>query len=66
MKKGFLLLSLLFSISANAQQAAASDAERGMGMNVVISVLAIIFVGIILFLISLERKLSRLEKEIDK
>jgi CcmD family protein len=58
----FLCNALIFNL-LGAQNAAAADTERGMGMNVVIAVIAIIFVGIIGFLIHLDRKISRLEKD---
>lgn len=54
---------LIFNL-LNAQSAMPTNPDRGMGMNVVITVIAIIFAGIVLYLISLDRKVSRLEKEI--
>ena len=58
-----MLLVLAFITTANAQ-AETPDFMRSTGkIYVVIAVLCIIFTGIVLFLINLDRKLSRLEKE---
>lgn len=54
---------LIFNL-INAQSAMPVNPNRGMGMNVVIMVIAIIFTGIVLYLISIDRKVSKLEKEI--
>lgn len=65
----FSFLSLLMILPARAQEAASSGAPemadlfyREGKIYVVISVIAIIFVCLLFFLIHLERKLSRLEK----
>ncbi len=55
-----LILNLL-----TAQSATPVNPNRGMGMNVVIMVIAIIFTGIVLYLINIDRKVSKLEKEIN-
>ena len=65
--KKILTLSTLFILalatSANAQTEN-PDFMRSTGkIYVVIAVLCIIFIGIVLFLINLDRKLNRLEKE---
>jgi CcmD family protein len=66
-----LLLFLLFFITAIAQaqsegpQMADQFREQGK-IYVVISVIAIIFLSIVFFLIYLERKLKRLEKEVEE
>ena len=58
----FLLLFPVFSIGQNAQPAMA-DALRADGkIYVVVLVLATIFAGIIAFLVHLDRKISKLEK----
>ena len=66
MKKTLTLLMLLVLAtitSANAQTES-PDFMRSTGkIYVVIAVLCIIFIGIVLFLINLDRKLTRLEKE---
>ena len=55
---------LIFNL-LNAQSATPVNPERGMGMNVVIMVIAIIFTGIVLYLINIDRKVSKLEKEVN-
>ncbi len=54
---------LIFNL-LNAQSATPVNPNRGMGMNVVIMVIAIIFTGIVLYLINIDRKVSKLEKEL--
>lgn len=54
---------LIFNLS-NAQSATPVNPNRGMGMNVVIMVIGIIFTGIVFYLISIDRKVSKLEKEL--
>ena len=72
MKKIFLLIALLFSVVTSFAQAAAdtiemADALRSSGkIYVVVAVLLIIFTGIILYLIRLDRKITNLEKEQQK
>jgi CcmD family protein len=66
MKKAFSLLTLLLlaTITTANAQTESPDFMRSTGkIYVVIAVLCIIFIGIVLFLIHLDRKLSRLEKE---
>ena len=64
-KKLCLLLFLFASFFANAQGPEMADTFRQEGkIYVVIIVLAIVFVCIVGILVILERKLSRLEKEI--
>ncbi|MBK6522758.1 MAG: CcmD family protein [Sphingobacteriaceae bacterium] len=64
-KKFYLILFLLSTFFANAQEVEMADSFRADGkIYVVITVLAIVFTCIIGILIFLERKLSRLEKEI--
>ena len=55
---------LIFNL-LNAQSATPVNPERGMGMNVVIMVIAIIFTGIVLYLINIDRKVSKLEKGVN-
>ncbi|WP_295119165.1 CcmD family protein [uncultured Chitinophaga sp.] len=68
----FILLnifSMLFSAVAFAQQqntetGAVNEMMRSNGkINVVIGVLVIIFAGIVLYLVRLERKINKLEHE---
>lgn len=64
-KKLYILLLVLVSSFANAQDAEMADSFRADGkIYVVITVLGIVFVCIVGVLILLERKLSRLEKEV--
>jgi CcmD family protein len=68
MKKFLLLLTLfvLATITTASAQPESGDFMRSTGkIYVVIAVLVIIFTGIVLFLINLDRKLSRLEKEVN-
>lgn len=59
------MLFLLSTFFANAQEVEMADSFRSDGkIYVVITVLGVIFVCIVAALIMLERKLSRLEKEI--
>lgn len=62
--------SLLISAAAFAQEAAPvemADTMRSSGkIYVVVTVLLIIFVGIVIYLSRLDSKLSRLEKELKK
>lgn len=58
------LLSTALNVHASANDAEMADVMRSNGkIYVVVMVLATIFAGIIAFLIRLERKISRLEKE---
>lgn len=70
MKKSILIINLLFLFSfLNAQNSAATgtDFMRNIGMiYVVIGVIIIIFIGIIAFLINIDRKLTKLENQIQK
>ena len=64
-----IIISLLFFFAVNVcaaqSQPQMADSFRADGkIYVVISVLAIIFISILLFLVYIERKLNRLEKEL--
>jgi len=66
-KKVITLLFLFLSFFAGAQTAGPemADALRENGkINVVISVIAIIFICIVVFLVVLERKIKKLEDKI--
>ncbi len=62
----FLLLTLLWQVNAWAQ--AASEVEMATGLRssgkiyVVILVIVLLFVGVTAYLISIDRKLNKLEK----
>jgi CcmD family protein len=61
------LLTLLVQQMAFAQQAASGDFLRSIGhIYVVVAVILIIFIGIVLFLIYLDRKLTKLENQINQ
>lgn len=66
MIKKFISLLLLFvSLSAQSQTTEMADTFRQEGkIYVVITVIGIVFASIILALLLIERKLSKLEKEI--
>ena len=67
MKKAFITLSFLFcfclkNLSAQAEN---PDFMRSIGkMYVVVAVILAIFIGIVIFLIYLDRKLTKLENQI--
>ncbi len=64
-KKLYLLLFLFSTFFANAQEVEMADSFRADGkIYVVITVLGIVFACIVGILLMLERKLSKLEKEI--
>lgn len=71
MKNIFTLLSLLLlpviTFAQETDQVEMADALFQSGkIYVVVTVLAVIFVGIVGYLIAIDRKISRLEKEINK
>lgn len=60
----FVLAALLINLSAFAQEAEMADAMRSSGkIYVVVGTIAIIFVGLAAYLFSLDRRLSKLEKQ---
>jgi len=64
----FCLVFLLTVVSVVAQsvndQVEMADAMHANGkIYVVVTVLAVVFIGIVIFLISIDRKLSRLERK---
>ena len=68
--KQLLLLSLTILLSASdvlAQETEMADVMRSNGkIYVVVAVLVVIFVGLFAYIIHTDRKLSKLEKEIEK
>lgn len=58
-----LTFSLLISGAAFAQSNATTDVAGDDKINVVIGVLGVIFTGIIVYMIIIDRKISRLEKQ---
>tara|TARA_R110000868_G_scaffold204911_1_gene453064 strand:- start:335 stop:541 length:207 start_codon:yes stop_codon:yes gene_type:complete len=62
-----VILSLFFSISGLAQSIEMADQMRANGkIYVVVAVLLIILIGLLVYLISIDRKVSRLEKNSPK
>ena len=60
------LFFLLYSIAVNAQTESPemADTMRANGkIYVVVAVMSIVFAGIVIYLIRLDRKISKLEKE---
>lgn len=69
MKKRILSLCVFIftTVSSFAQEPEMADALHESGkIYVVVAVLAIIFVGIVAYLVSIDRKLSKLEKQLKK
>ena len=59
------LITLFFFLSVQPLLAQDTDFMRSLGkMYVVVAVIAAIFIGIVLFLIYLDRKLTKLENQI--
>ena len=69
-KKILLLALILISVSASAQDTQAVEMATGLYQSgkiyVVVTVVSVIFIGIVTYLIMLDRKISKLEKEIKK
>ena len=59
-----LLASLAFAQTPEAAPAMADDLRASGKIYVVVAVVAVIVAGLLAYLISLDRKVSRLEKEI--
>mgnify|MGYP006312843101 CR=1 FL=1 len=67
MKYLYTLILLVFSQLAMAEQIEMADQMRANGkIYVVVGVLLIILVGLLLYLVSIDRKLKRLEKEVEQ
>lgn len=68
--KKLLLAAILFTTSQFAYAQEKVEMAEGLRSSgkiyVVVAVLATIFIGLLLFLISIDRKVSRLEKEHQK
>ena len=57
-------LFLLFATALNAQSPEMADTMRSNGkIYVVVAVIALVFGGIVAYLVRLDRKISKLEKE---
>ena len=70
MKKLFGLATILMGLKTFAQEpnnVEMADTMRANGkIYVVVTVLVVIFIGIIIYLINLDRKISKIEKELNK
>jgi hypothetical protein len=63
----FLLSTLFSSAQESSESPQMADAFRSEGkIYVVITVIGIIFTALVIFLILIERKVSKLEKQINK
>ena len=59
------LFLVLFSISSFAQEIEMADEMRSNGkIYVVVAVMLVILIGLITYLVSIDKKLNRLEKEL--
>jgi len=69
-KTGMLFASMLLFVSAFAQDDQPVEMADGLYQSgkiyVVVAVIAVIFTGIVAYLVSIDRKISKLEKEIEK
>ena len=68
-KKLFFLAFLFATVFANAQDASQPQMADGMRAEgkiyVVIAVLAIVFISVVVYLLMIERRLKKLEEEIN-
>ncbi|MGE0637877.1 MAG: CcmD family protein [Bacteroidia bacterium] len=62
-----LLLVSLFSFGQETDKVDMAEAMRSNGkIYVVVAVVAIIFIGLIIFLITIDRKVKKLEKQMEE
>lgn len=62
-----LLLASLFSFGQETDKVDMAEAMRSNGkIYVVVAVIAIIFIGLVIFLITIDRKVKRLEKQMEE
>ena len=62
----YLLLLMLVSAGANAQDAEMADVMRSNGkIYVIVGIILIILVGLIAYLFLLDRKITKLENKLD-
>ncbi|MFM9839118.1 MAG: CcmD family protein [Cyclobacteriaceae bacterium] len=61
----FLLTFLLLTVAAQAQEAEMADTMRSNGkIYVVVAIVLVILIGLVAYLISIDRKVSNLEKRL--
>lgn len=66
MKRLLSLFFLLSSIASQAQEVEMADSLRSEGkIYVVVAVVLVILIGLFLYLISIDRKIKKIEKEIN-
>ena len=67
MKKAFILLLLLFSavglFAQNGPVEMATEMRSNGKIYIVVATLVVIFLGIVIYLFSIDRRISKLEKE---
>ena len=62
-----ILLVLWFAIPAFSQEAEMADGLRAEGkIYVLVAILLVILIGLVAYLITIDRKASRLEKKLDE
>jgi CcmD family protein len=62
-----LLLASLFSFGQETDKIDMAEAMRSNGkIYVVVAVVAIIFIGLVIFLITIDRKVKKLEKQMEE
>jgi uncharacterized integral membrane protein len=62
----YLLVLLLISMGANAQDAEMADVMRSNGkIYVIVGIILIVLTGLIAYLFTLDRKITRLENKLD-
>ena len=68
MKKKLLgFIASLFSFGQETDKVDMAEALRSNGkIYVVVAVIAIIFIGLVIFLITIDRKVKKLEKQMDE
>ncbi len=62
-----LLLASLFSFGQQTDKVDMAEAMRSNGkIYVVVAVIALIFIGLVIFLITIDRKVKKLEKQMEE
>lgn len=62
-----LLLASLFSFGQETDKVDMAEAMRSNGkIYVVVAVIALIFIGLVIFLITIDRKVKKLEKQMEE
>ena len=62
-----LLLASLFSFGQETDKIDMAEAMRSNGkIYVVVAVIALIFIGLVIFLITIDRKVKKLEKQMEE